>query len=209
MKSSVAADSDIPKLQAPGAGLPLPQRLAIRLWYGPVVSRRASFADSRLSYESLVGKIIGVVSAIPPELRSIKVLVAPMIGLEDSSRFWSAHGVLEHLLIVGHAMEAVILSLGAGRIPPGVADTAKVKPAQAEGDWLAEFSAYAPSLAAKLDEKLAAPGMDADSAVEFRHPWFGPMTLRQWYWLLANHQGVHYQQLKGIREGLARGGASV
>jgi hypothetical protein len=190
------------KLQPPGAGLPLSQRLVIKFWLGPVVSKRATLAESRANYEGLTRKIIEKVAGVPPVKRTVKVLVKPLVGLEDSSRFWSLNDVLEHLTIVSTAIEAGILSLASGVVPDTKADTAKVKPKGADHDLLAEYTAFGPVLLARLDEKLAKPGLDINSPLTHRHPWFGPFTARQWYWLLGGHQGVHYQQVKEIIKGL-------
>jgi hypothetical protein len=176
--------------------------IAIRVWFGPVVSRRTSLATSRENYEALVAKLIERVGATPVEKRAMRVLVDPINGLEDSSRYWSLNEVLEHLLIVSRAMEKVILSLCAGEIPPGIADTAKVKPRGSNLDTLEEFRGYAPGLLARIDEAVKAPGMNMNSPLRFRHPWFGPITARQWYWVMSTHIGLHYQQAKRIAAGL-------
>jgi hypothetical protein len=190
------------KLQPPGAGLPLAQRLVLKLWLGPVVSKRSSLAECRANYEGLTRKIIEKVAAVPAEKRTVKVLVKPIIGLEDSSRFWSLNDVLEHLTIVSTAIESGILSLASGVVPSTKADVAKVKPKGADHDLLAEYSAFGPGLLARLDEKLARPGLDINSPLTHEHPWFGQFTARQWYWLLGGHQGIHYQQVKQIIKGL-------
>jgi len=191
-----------PKLQPPGAGLPLIQRLMLRFFVGPVVSKRVPPAVSRARYESLNRKLIDRIAEIPAEKRAIRVLVDPMAGLEDSSRYWSLNGILEHLLIVSSSIEGVILSLSAGQIPDGKADTATVKPKNPTQDALPEFLERAPAFMKRLDERLAQPGMNLDSPLRFEHPWFGPMKARQWYWLLERHQVIHYQQAKRIIQGL-------
>ena len=190
-----------PKLQPPGAGLPLPQRIFLRLWLGPIVSRRTSQAKSRAQYEHLTQKLVQV-SEVPSQKRNTQILVNPIPGLEDSSRYWSLNQVLDHLLIVSRSMEGVILSLSSGKIPEGQADPAKVKPGKADRDLLHEFSGYAPELLKTIDEKLARPGMDIHSKLRFRHQWFGGLTTPQWYWLLASHQAIHYRQAKEIIRGL-------
>ncbi len=134
-----------------------------------------------------------------------KVLIAPLAGLEDSSRFWSLNEVIEHLLMVTRQIEKVILSLASGKIPSGKADTAKVKPGKAKGDLLKEFLEYAPKVMEELDSALGRKGMNFESRVKFRHPWFGEITARQWYWLLGMHQGIHYRQAKLIVKGLTKG----
>ena len=193
-----ATENTPPRLAPPGAGVPLIQLIFMRTWLGPFVSKRTPRPASRALYEKLTQKTIGLAAKIAPELRNKKILVNPILGLEDSSRYWSVNGVLEHLLIVSHGIEQAILSLSAGTVPPGAADTATVKPTDAKGDQLEAFTNYAPGLMARIDEKLAQPGMNIDSPLCFKHPWFGPFQAKQWYWLLPSHTGIHYQQLKQI-----------
>jgi len=192
----------MPKLQPPGAGLPFRQRVVLKLWIGPVVSKRTPRTECRETYERLTKKLIERVSSVPPELRSTKVLVDPIPGLEDSSRYWSLNGLLEHLLIVARGMESIILSLSAGRVPDGGVDIAKVKPGNQESDVFSEFMAYAPELMKRIDDKLSQPGMDFDSPLRLMHPWFGKITARQWYWLMSSHQAIHYRQAKEISQRL-------
>ena len=191
-----------PKLQAPGAGLPLFQTVFLKLVVGPVLSKIKTPAQNKIEYELLVRKLIGRISQVSEENRKARILVDPLPGLEDSSRFWSLNGVLEHLLIVSKSMEIIILSLSAGKVPPEKADIAKVKPSHMDQDSLTEFSSFAPDLIMRIDEKLKAPGMNFDQKLKYHHPWFGPITAKQWYWLLSAHQGIHYRQAKAIIEKL-------
>ena len=187
-----------PILAPPGAGLPLTQRFFIRVWVGPVVSKITSPTQSRKTYESLTNKLIEIVSKIPLESRKIKVLVDPILGLEDSSRYWSINGVLEHILIVSKSIESIIFSLSSGKVPDGMADVAKAKPKQIDTAIISDFCNYAPDLMKRIDDKLCLPGLNFRSPEKFRHPWFGLLSARQWYWLLSSHQGIHYQQAKAI-----------
>ncbi|NDF16075.1 hypothetical protein EB061_12280, partial [bacterium] len=140
--------------------------------------------------------------SVPADRRSVRVLVPSQPGLEDSSRYWSLNGVLEHLMIVSRSAEEIILSLASGNIPSGKADTAAVKPTGRDGDRLAEYREYAPGCLARIDARLSEPGMNADSLLTFRHPWFGEITAHQWYWLSATHLAIHYRQSKAIVKGL-------
>ncbi|HTL12543.1 MAG TPA: DinB family protein, partial [Bdellovibrionota bacterium] len=178
------------------------QRAYLRLWLKPVVSRRMPRSEVRANFDRLAGKLVEKISEVPAELRNTKILVEPIRGLEDSSRYWSLNGVLEHVLIVSQGLETIILMLAAGKRPPIEVDIAKVKPKHRAGDLLEEFQAYAPKLYDRLDAALAQPGMDLDSRLTHRHPWFGDLTARQWYWLISSHVGVHYAQAKAIIAGL-------
>lgn len=191
-----------PKLALPGAGLPLLQRLYLRFWVGPVTSKRIARSESRKSYEIITKKIIEIVTNVRAELRNQRVLVDPIFGLEDSSRFWSLNEVLEHLIMVSRNIEAVIIALSSGVIPNVKVDIAKFKPIDSEQDRLPEFINFAPELVARIDEKFAQPNINIHSHLKLSHPWFGPFTASQWYWLLSSHQGIHYKQIKGIIAGL-------
>ncbi len=193
-----------PKLQPPGAGLPLAQLVFLKIWLGPFVSKRTPPKKSRETYEKLTKKIIEYAASLSDEQRSEKVLVDPIRGLEDSSRYWSMNGVLEHLMMVSTGVEATILALSSGTVPNQKVDTAKVKPAQKGQDYLAQFTERAPGLMSRLDEKLSQPNMNFESQLKLKHPWFGKMTAKQWYWLLGTHQGIHYQQAQQIASALKR-----
>lgn len=202
-------DERIPNLQPPGAGLPLWQRILLRWVIGPFVSTKIPPSDIRKNYESLNKKLIDRISSVPTEQRSIRVLVEPMMGLEDSSRFWSINGVLEHLLIVSEGVEAGILMLSSGRIPNVKPDIAAVKPKNFGLDMLPRFVEQAPSLLERIDVAMSEPGFDFYSPLALNHPWFGPMTARQWYWLLSAHQVIHYKQVKAIIKALDQNTQSI
>jgi uncharacterized damage-inducible protein DinB len=189
-------------LAPPGAGLPLLERLVVRWVVGPVISKRVPLKKCREDYEAATAKILERVRSASITMLKEPVLVDPMSGLEDSSRFWSVNQTLEHLLIVSKSIEGIILSLGSGKVPPGMGDPALVKPKNPDSDYIEEFSAYAPSLMERLDLKIEAGKIDINSKLKFPHAWFGPMTARQWYWLLSRHQGIHKKQITLILKGL-------
>ena len=193
-----------PKLQAPGAGLPLIQRLALKLFVGPFQSKMVSWEESRAKYERLTSRILTKSETISAVDRKIKVLVKPIIGLEDSSRYWSVDMLLEHLLIVGTQMEVVILMLASGSSPDRKVDIAKVKPTNASSasstqDILAQYKRFAPGLMERLDAGMK----NKNSLTTLHHPWFGPINARQWYWLASSHQAIHWEQLKQIAKQIA------
>lgn len=192
------------KLQPPGAGLPFAQRVMMRVWYGPFVSKRTTREESKRNYEILTQKLVEKVSKIPNDLRNIKILVDPIPGLEDSSRYWSLNEVMIHIMIVSKGMESVILSLAAGVVPQGQVNIAHFKPKKPEHDPLPEFVSFASNLIKRIDERLNQPGMDFNSPAKFRHPWLGEICLRQWYWLLGSHLSIHYRQTKEILKGLQK-----
>lgn len=189
-----------PKLAPPGAGVPLYQRLALRFIVRPFVAGRTPWEISEARFRKIAEKIEAELALIPADKLDVKVLVPPMPGLEDSSRFWSAKMVLEHIVIVGIGIRGIIRSLDAGMIPPVIADTAKVKPfgAYTAADSLEIFRHFCstdfPALLPSLNRR--------ELKLRHAHPWFGKMNVLEWYWLLAVHQGIHLKQLREIRKRL-------
>ncbi len=196
------ASANEPKLDAPGAGLPLLQRVLLRGVVGPFVSKIVPLEESRRTYEELTAKIIALIEKTPADQRAIKVLVPPQMGLEDSSRYWSLNGLCEHLLLVSRGIEGAILLISQGQVPPIEANVAAMKPKQTAQEIFNEFKAYAPGLMSRIDSATSGGGMNIHSKTKFRHPWFGNLTARQWYWVLGTHQGIHYRQAKAIAKGL-------
>jgi hypothetical protein len=192
-----------PKLAAPGAGLPWPQMLALRWYVRPFIAERADWDETTARFHAVTKKMEEQIAGLDAAQLTRKVLIPPQQSLEDSSRHWSAAMTLEHVVIVGRGVAQALRALGTGKTPPGKASTATVKPsgaAPAEAAVRAfrsfcgpEFSSILPSV------------QNRDSGAKFAHPWFGPLTARGWYWVLAAHHAVHLQQLREIKKGLAAG----
>jgi hypothetical protein len=192
--------TQVPKLEAPGAGLPFFQGLMLRYLVGPFVAGRANRERNEEAFNRLHEKMAKLVIETPAELRSVPILVPPQRGLEDSSRYWSMIMTLEHVLIVGEGIKGIIGKLASG-VSPGLAiSTATVKPlGQGDPDEIwRRFQVF--SQTCMVD--MAPLVQKADLRVTQSHPWFGPFNALQWHWLLSAHGAIHYQQLKRIKEGL-------
>jgi len=191
-----------PKLAPPGAGLPFLTALFARYITGPLIAANSDWDKNASHFEQINHKILLELQGLDPGLLEQKVLVPPQAGLEDSSRYWSISMTLEHLCIVNAAMKRVILALGNGITPEGEASTAAVKPAgqTPSSQVVQEFSAQV----ATLNDDLTKGVKDQTSKIRFKHPWFGPMTARQWQWLLPAHAGIHLKQIRAIKRGLAK-----
>ncbi len=189
-----------PKLAPPGAGLPFPARLMVRWIVGPYLAGKGERAEMSKSFTRGHEKVREVYLSIPENLRDQKVLVPSQRGLEDSSRYWSAAMVLEHLEIVGRGIAGVIVPLSNGVVPNQEVSTALVKPfgKSSPPERFDSFEKFRASLIPELDSKIK----DFESPTTLPHPWFGPMTARKWYWLLGMHTGIHFKQMKAIRSGL-------
>ena len=190
------------KLAPPGAGLPFLEWFLARFWFVPRLSARMSWTESEVFFQREGRRLLELHEQVPPDLRQTPVLVPRLPGIEDSSRFWSAAMVLEHLIIVGSQVRNLIGALADGRSPTGIAaDVAAVKPS-GDGDAQSverEFRRF-------LEEQANALGAIGEKAcasrARFRHPWFGMLTARQWHWLMGAHMRIHRRQLERIVAGL-------
>lgn len=193
----MATDAEIiAQLDKPGAGLPLVQKLATRWYYGPVVAGRSKWEDNRRRFEKTTHRLLSLIEGLDEKQLAIRVLVPPQIGLEDSSRYWSAGMLFDHLIIVGEGMKKVILALAAGVVLGEKADVAKFKPPETRppAESIAAYRLFAAALMDDIDKAVT----DKQGGIKFRHPWLGPLNARQWQWVLGSHQGIHLQQLGEI-----------
>lgn len=190
---------DEPILAKPGAGLPFVDSLYLRWYMGPFVSRRTDKTTNLRHFTLLGSRVLREANGVPEGKRDVKVLVPTMRGIEDSSRYWSANEVLEHLMIVGTAMRGLIKNLAAGQTTDYVVRIADVKPKgkYKGGDARPDFTDFT-NETVKILESLDI----VDGGVRHEHPWFGGFNSLQWTWLLAGHTGIHLNQLIAIKKSL-------
>ncbi len=185
------------RLDAPGAGVAWWQRLAGKHFFLPWYCARLSWDGARDLLRKEGHDLMRLADGRDPLDLVRPVLVPRQIGLEDSSRHWSYAMVLEHLGIIGRQTGEIIVALSHGRQPPGPpVDTANLKPdgKLSAGGALADFHAF-------LEEFHRSTGRDVGqrrSRTRFLHPWFGPLTARQWICFLPFHQRLHIQQARRI-----------
>lgn len=186
-------DTQQPVLAAPGAGLP-----AIELFIGRQLfflkCRRGNRDKFSAAFAREREMIRQLVDSSPESRRGERVLIPRLRGLEDSSRHWSVWMTLDHLRITNLAFAGVIASLTRGRVPEGEASTADVKPDPAvTGAVEADYEKSCDDLIA-----LVSRTKDLDTAVQYRHPWFGPLDASRWHALSAMHMGIHRAQIEAI-----------
>jgi hypothetical protein len=191
-------ESPTPSLAPPGAGLPAIELFIARRLFA-LKRKLRTREDFTATFEREREAVAGWVSRCPVEKRGERVLVPRLRGLEDSSRFWSVWMTLDHLRITNLVFARVIQSLADGRVPPGRASTADVKPdpgvtAQVEADYEASCDGLLQTVAGIRDLR---------SAAQFAHPWFGPLDAAGWHALAALHMGIHRAQLGRILSSLA------
>jgi hypothetical protein len=186
-----------PNLAPPGAGLPklelfIARRLfAWKRWRGTRAGFTALFKHER-------DRLLASVQSLSPEQAAQRVLIKRPRGLEDSSRFWSAWMVLDHLRIVNTGCARVIGLLAHGKSPERAASTAAVKPsAEVDETVVAAFQE-----ACDLVLTTVAEVPDLRTKARHAHPWFGPLDAADWQAMGAFHMNLHRRQMERIIAGL-------
>lgn len=186
------------ELAPPGAGLPKIQTFLLKYFLVPRWSKKYSWEKNVKRMEKENEKVLDLLRRASDW--ETKVLVPPIAGLEDSSRYWSVSETLDHMAIVGENILLALELMSQGKVPPTEASIAAMKPktdtkAEDRKKRYLQFSENAPS-------KLRSLASLESSGLTYAHPWFGPLTPRQWAWLMGTHQGIHRKQLELILSSL-------
>jgi hypothetical protein len=192
-------------LDKPGAGLPFQQWAYLRFYIALFVAARSDWDENWRIFEDVNARIFAKIDGLSDAQLEKRVLVPPIAGIEDSSRYWSVAMTLEHLIIVGGDVKKLIIALSQGIIPPGKADVADYKPRGGErgAPQLAEYRDFVASVKPEIEPlRMAALA----SKARYTHPWAGRFTALQWQWLLGGHTHIHYRQIKEILKGLEASG---
>jgi hypothetical protein len=200
--SIISDQLGMPKLMAPGAGLPLLERLFFKHVWLPLYCLKASWAKSEEMFEIQGEKILKRCRSLPTDKLFQKVLISRIPGIEDSSRFWSVAMTLEHMIIVGNEMKDIIISLSQGFKPQTkIVSTAQVKPKGLESDSekvISNFKTFLNEYSSAMNNKIK----DQKSDTTFAHPWFGELSIHQWHSLASIHLGLHGKQIHEICKNL-------
>lgn len=193
------SDSTEPKLAAPGAGLPWPERLIANFMVKRGI-RRTSRQETSALLTSERQTILDLVTPLSPEKASRRVLIQRLRGLEDSSRYWSVFMTLDHLRIVNTGIAEAIKLLGQGEVPEREVSTATVKPVtEVDGSVVEEFAKSCEAI-----EQAAKSLSDLRTKARYAHPWFGPLDAGGWYFMSAFHLRLHRKQIEAILKQMVR-----
>ena len=182
-------------LAPPGAGLPGFQAFLLRRILFPTICRFTSWEKAGTVFETEGAKLIALAQPLLPDLFQKRVLVKPLWGIEDSSRYWSAEMVLEHLIEVGSRIAIGIVELSHGEQPTVAADIVDVEPNGGHGTRLLEdYKVFLGDYVKTLSEDVG----DKRSKLTHPHPWFGQLTAHRWACLGTVHQTRHRRQMEEI-----------
>ncbi len=189
-------NSTVPKLDKPGAGLPLYEWAVANYILVPVRMMTTSVAKALDEFKDETAQIETMTSALSVAQLNEKRLIPRLTGLEDSSRYWSVAMALEHLIIVNTRGLRLVKSLSKGVSPDGKSSTADVKP-DGEIDASTIVSNFLSNSKQYL-EAVTSLDLEAHPNVTYQHPWFGSMNAKQWVLFAAPHMRIHRNQVDAI-----------
>lgn len=196
----MSENEDIPKLDPPGFGLPIIQEFVLRYVAFPILRRVFTWEKASERFISEGERIRTKINSIPVERRTKRVLAPRLMGIEDSSRYWSLSMTLEHILIVSTGVLQLIGGLSRGEKFEYVVDTAKVKPDSSSAEDIEQrFAELIESFSSRVNEGV----VNRDINNCHVHPWFGCLNPHGWVVMLAIHQFVHRRQVEKICSRLA------
>lgn len=186
-----------PRLEAPGAGLRWWEGMLARWGFRRLV-RSMSYEKALELFEREARKIEILASPLSDTQLQQQVLIPRIMGIEDSSRFWSAAMVAQHLTVVDSAVQQLRMLLAAGSTPPERVSIAAVKPApHANRTDLTKFTDVV-----RTYSEFARTHPVPRGGLCHEHPWFGLLDQFGWHVLLGIHHRIHRKQLELIVAGL-------
>ena len=186
-------------LAPPGAGLPVVQAFALRHLIFPAYCLANSWDKALIAFQAEGQKLITLVESLSADQLQQRVLIKAPMGIEDSSRYWSAAMVLEHLIEVGSRVAVGVVELTNESAVTVKADIADVKPEGGKGTEIVEdFRQFLDDYARMVTEDIG----DRKSKSRHPHPWFGQLNAHQWVCLGTVHQSIHRKQVERIVAGL-------
>lgn len=189
-------------LAAPGAGLPRLQAFVLRHVLFPAFCRTTSWDKALWMFLHEGERVAAAAQSLAPEALQTRVLIRAPMGIEDSSRYWSAAMVLEHLIEVGSRIATGVVELTHGQAASVKADIADVKPKGQNDEGI--VSAYRVFLE-DYQNKLVNQTGNRNAQNTAPHPWFGDLNPQRWVCLGAIHQQIHRRQMDRIIAGLRPG----
>jgi len=189
----------IKELDKSGAGLSSTRVFLAKHIFFPILNRSLSWKKAWDIFDKEGQKIIALASTLNKEQLFERVLVPKLLGLEDNSRYYSVAMSIEHLHMVGGALQIRIPILSKGKKINKSTKIEDVKPyKEIDENVVKNFEEFLNTYREKLEKNIVDVYIDNTST----HPWFGEFNPKQWSILAAVHQIVHRRQIEAILRGL-------
>ena len=177
----------------PVAQLPIHERRIADLGVRAYASLASPASILRL-FRAEAGRAIALSRRLPQEQASRIVTIRRFPGIEDSSRHWSVYMTLDHLVMVNTAITALIHAICADGEYGVEIELEDVWPHADAGPDRVQALGAAVDRYSRLIARLGF----LRSRECYPHPWFGPLTARQWHALAAIHNRTHRIQIEKI-----------
>ena len=178
-----------------GGGLSRGRAFFLRYFGFPLLNSVVSWERALGIFEKEGEKILSLARSVDKDKLFERVLVPKLFGLEDNSRYYSVAMVMEHLLIVGNALQKRIPLLSQGKKLEKEVKIKEYKPYRKIEDTVVEqYEIFLHGFKKEIEENID------DIYLENRHehPWFGELKAKEWAVMGAIHQIVHRRQIEAI-----------
>ncbi|MCK5854975.1 MAG: hypothetical protein KAG56_07110 [Sulfurovaceae bacterium] len=185
----------IKELGTSGAGISLVRVLLAKHIFFPLLNRFISWDKAWDIFDNEGQKILNLSRTLNKEQLFERMLVPKLFGLEDNSRYYSVAMTLEHLLMVGGALQVRIPILSRGKKLNKYIKIEDVKPyKEIDENVINDFEKFLNTYREKLEKNIEDIHINNTST----HPWFGEFNPKQWSILAMVHQIVHRRQIEAI-----------
>jgi hypothetical protein len=194
----MAKSQHVPQLETPGSGLPPLELLIGKVGfalYRSMNSRQG--ATARFKSESQ--QLISLATSVSEEVGRQRILIKRIMGIEDSSRFWSVFMVIDHLIIADKLAIKIIENLSQEQNFSQRITIEGIKPQPERGkEVIDEFKQLVQDYILCLEQITHWHSSSAHA-----HPWFGPLNVHGWHCFMAFHHFIHRRQLHRIIQTLS------
>jgi len=198
-KSTQDSQELIAGLGKAGGGLSSGRAFFLRHVGFPFLNSIVSWERALDIFEKEGEKVLSFARSMEKDTLFERVLVPKLFGLEDNSRYYSVAMVLEHLLVVGTALQNRIPMLSQGK---SVAQKIKIedyKPyMEIDESIIEQYESFLHGFRKELEENIDNIYLEN----RHEHPWFGELKAKDWSVMGAIHQVVHRRQIEAIIRGL-------
>jgi hypothetical protein len=189
----------IESLGKAGGGLSQGKAFFLRYIGFPLLNSVVSWERALGIFEKEGEKILSLARSVDKDKLFERVLVPKLFGLEDNSRYYSVAMVMEHLLIVGNALQKRIPLLSQGKKLEKEVKIEEYKPyTEIEDTIIDQYEIFLYGFKKKIGENID----DVYLENRHEHPWFGELKAKEWAVMGAIHQIVHRRQIEVIIKGL-------
>ncbi len=182
-----------------GGGLSSGRVFFLRYLGFPLLNSIISWERALDIFEKEGEKVLSLARSMENDKLFERVLVPKLFGLEDNSRYYSVAMVIEHLIIVGTALQNRIPMLSQGKSLDKEIKIEDYKPYMQIDDTIIEqYERFLYGFRKELEKNIDNIYLEN----RHEHPWFGELKAKEWSVMGAIHQVVHRRQIEAIIRGL-------